>query len=72
MHQHTCAWRYFGVRPPSEADDPTKTQQEYCVYDGAHGDYLYTDAWARLLVREFSQKDRYKAIVGREPIRKVE
>ena len=70
MHDHTCAWRFFEVRPPTSATDPTKTKQEYCVYDEAHKDYLYTDAWARMLIRELSDEARFQEIVGRSPNRR--
>ena len=49
MNFHTEAWRFFKVRPRSNATDKTRTEAKYCVYDRAHNDYLYTDAWVKKL-----------------------
>src|SRR2546430_8546135 len=27
---HARAWRYFGVRPPNGAKDPTRTKSDFC------------------------------------------
>ena len=59
MTDHTNAWRHFGVRPPTGDPHPERTRSEYCVYDAAHGDYLYTSAWVEKLVREFSSAQRF-------------
>ena len=59
MTGHTNAWRHFGVRPPTGDPHPERTRSEYCVYDAAHGDYLYTSAWVEKLVREFSSAQRF-------------
>ena len=45
MHHHTMAWRHFEVRPRSNSNKPEHTNHTYCVFDGAHKDYLYTEAW---------------------------
>jgi hypothetical protein len=52
MNSHTEAWRRHGVRPNSDAVDPAATDPRYCIYDRAHGDYLYSDAWAEKLIAE--------------------
>lgn len=64
LHEHTCAWRHFEVRPPSKARKPGETRSEYCVYDRAHRDYLYTSSWVTRLVREFGAPEGRTAIVG--------
>lgn len=70
MTTHTAAWKYFKARPSSSDPKPEHTRSEYCVYDTAHDDYLYTRAWIEQLVRELSQKDRFKEVTGRDPIPK--
>lgn len=64
---HTAAWKHFKVRPLARADHPERTLSQYCVYDRAHKDYLYTKAWIEKLVRELSQPETYRNVVGRGP-----
>ncbi len=45
LYYHTLAWRHFAIRPHGNAPDPARTDATYCVYDRAHRDYLYTEAW---------------------------
>lgn len=52
MNDHTEAWRRHGVRPDGHAADPAATDARYCLYDAAHGDFVYSDAWARKLIAE--------------------
>ena len=59
MSTHTAAWKYFQVRPPTGNAHPERTRPEYCIYDGVHGDYLYT--------RALSDLNTFREIVGREP-----
>jgi hypothetical protein len=67
MGTHTAAWRYFAVRPASHAANPERTKSQYCVYDSAHGDYLYTKAWIEKLVEDLSHADVYRRVVGSDP-----
>ena len=55
MQKHTDSWRRLGVRPASGSKNPEKTDSRYCVYDPAHGDYLYTRAWVKRLVGELDK-----------------
>jgi hypothetical protein len=64
MHHHTRAWKYYEIRPNSGSPKPEKTQSEYCVYDKAHRDYLYTPAWVTFLVRELSKPMKYEEVTG--------
>jgi hypothetical protein len=52
MADHIAAWKRHGVRPESGANDPAATVAKYAVWDEPHGDYLYTDAWVRKLIRD--------------------
>ncbi len=38
VNNHTSAWRYFDVRPPTKAKSPVNTKKEYCIYHKAHKD----------------------------------
>lgn len=66
-HTHTQAWRHHKVRPATGAANPEKTRQEYCVFDRAHKDYLYTRAWVELLVRDLSDPAKYEELTGTAP-----
>lgn len=67
MSTHTAAWKYYQVRPEAESAHPEGTRSEFCVYDDAHRDYLYTQAWIEKLARELSMPSKFKKITGREP-----
>jgi hypothetical protein len=66
---HTRAWRHYKVRPASGAARPEVTDDRYCVWDEPHGDYLYTDAWARRLVRDVADPDVFEKVTGHAPER---
>jgi hypothetical protein len=55
VYYHTLAWRHYKIRPPSNAPDPMHTDTRYCVYDRAHRDYLYTEAWVDRLKRDLAE-----------------
>lgn len=67
---HSRAWRYFQVRPRAKATKPEQTLGQYCVYDKAHNDYLYTDAWVAKLVTEMADPDRFAVVTGFPPTAK--
>lgn len=54
MYHHTLAWRHYGIRPPGNAPDPARTDSRYAVYDRAHHDYLYTEAWVERLKEDLA------------------
>ena len=56
MGMHTESWKRLNVRPKSRSNTPEKTESKYCVYDPAHRDYLYTQAWVNLLVKELDKR----------------
>jgi len=66
-HGHTDAWHFFKVRPKTGASKPEHCKPEYCIYDKAHFDYLYTQTWIDRCVEAFSDNERFREITGREP-----
>ena len=52
MNWHTSMWKKNKVRPSTRAKKKDKCKTEYCVYDKAHGDYLYTEKWINLLINK--------------------
>jgi len=64
---HVRAWRHYRVRPPNGAADPRRTDSRYCVWDEAHGDYVYSDAWIRLLTNDLADVEKFVEIIGHQP-----
>jgi len=52
-YEHTLAWKAFQVRP-RKGETPDKVKPEFCVYDEANDQYLYTQAWVSKLTRLLS------------------
>ena len=67
MDTHTRCWRHYGVRPASDAGEPEATDGDFCRWDRLSRGYGYTKAWVNKLVRELSDEDTYKAVVGYAP-----
>ena len=65
LHVHTCAWKYFGVRPPSSSNRRDKTIAEFCIFDETHEDYVYTAAWIRKLCRDLGKNAIYAKVIGK-------
>jgi len=68
INRHTRCWKHYQVRPPSGAADPKVTKQQYCVWDDAHHDYLYTPAWVRFLIKKLQDPNEYRRAVGIDPL----
>ncbi len=49
---HATMWRKHGVRPPTNDQNKTKTKTKYCQYDVVHNDYIYTEDWINMLVKD--------------------
>ena len=61
---HVSAWRFYAVRPGRGEGDPTATRAEYCQYDEAHGDYVYTTAWRDFLIHEMRKPGKYEEVMA--------
>lgn len=60
LNLHTKAWRYYDVRKKGNQADGCKT--EYCQFDEAHGDYIYTPAWIDYLFERFSKPEELERV----------
>lgn len=67
VNDHTRSWQHYDVRPHADAARPELTDDRYCVYDEPHGDYLYTDAWVKKLVRALADDHTFELVVGHKP-----
>ena len=63
-YHHARACDFFAVRPPKTAQDPRATRPEFCQYDEAHRDYVYTQKWVDFLKAELVKPGRYEEIFG--------
>ena len=67
VHEHTQCWRHFGVRQGGEEHDPTACDTEYCQWDEAFRQYVYTNAWVDRLSEELVDAGRFEVAVGKAP-----
>lgn len=65
---HTAAWKHYQARPAGGDPHPEQTRSEYCVYDTAHHDYLYTRAWIEKLARDLVAPEEFRTVTGRDPV----
>jgi hypothetical protein len=49
---HATMWRKHGVRPSTNDQNKTKTKTKFCQYDIVHNDYIYTEDWINMLVKD--------------------
>ncbi len=60
---HAKCWKYYQVRPLRNDPNPSNCKNDFCIYDPAHKDYLYTDKWIDHLVSELSDENKYDKIM---------
>jgi hypothetical protein len=66
------AWKRLAVRPDGGAKFPERTDERYCVYDAAHHDYLYTDAFVDLVIDQIRTAEGFEEFFGFPPQEKKE
>lgn len=57
VHNHTQAWKYYKIRKSGETPEDCKT--EFCQFDEAHRDYIYTQQWVDFLVKKLVDNEEY-------------
>lgn len=64
-----AAWKALGVRPPGSARGRAraKTQEQYCLYDEPHDDYVYTQAYVDLLIERCQTEEGFRELIGWQP-----
>jgi hypothetical protein len=68
QRDHVLAWKFFKIRPASNSADPMKTDARYCVYDRAHKDYIYSEAWVEKLKVELANEPAEKVASWRQAV----
>lgn len=64
MGHFVKAWKALKCRPEVGAKHPERTDERYCVYDARHGDYLYTDAFVKRIVKEVKTAKGFLGFLG--------
>jgi hypothetical protein len=65
---HTQCWKHYDVRPPHGSDHPERTKGDFCRYNEAFHEYVYTEAWVKFLVRKLGDADEFEEVIGHRPI----
>jgi hypothetical protein len=60
VSDHTCAWKLYKVRP--REPKPEGCQTEFCQYDEAHRDFVYTERWVQFLIEKVSDPQEFHRI----------
>ena len=60
---HARAWQFYRIRPSKGTPKPEVTQTQYCQWDEAHKDYVYTDAWKQFLISELKDPIKYDQVI---------
>jgi len=63
-YHHAKACEFYKVRPKKGEPSPEKTKIEYCQYDDAHKDYVFTNQWVDFLTDELKRPGRYDQIMN--------
>lgn len=62
---HIKCWRYYNVRPSGGSNNPAQCRTEFCQYDEAHEDYVYTKKWVEFLIAELQDDEKFRTILGK-------
>ena len=61
-YHHVKACMFYKIRP-QKGTDPRKTSVQYCQYDEAHRDHVYTEEWKKFLMHEMRKPGQYERII---------
>ena len=48
----------------SRAADPTRTKQDFCHWNPAFRQYVYTESWVKFLIRKLSDEETYRQVIA--------
>ena len=68
FYEHTRCWKHFDVRPETSAGDPSKTDDQFCIWDPTFKRHVFTNGWVQKLIQELKDPVRFQEIVGRSPV----
>lgn len=61
------AWQRGGVRPPTGAEHPERTKEQFCAFDAAHSDYVYSPVYVKHLAKICATEQGFRETTGRGP-----
>ena len=61
---HARAWKFYKIRPERGAENPAQTKTQYCHFDVAHNDYVYTHQWVKFLINEFRKAGQFDRVLA--------
>ncbi len=70
IHHLVSVWKRLQLHPPIGDAQPERTQQDFCIWDRPHRDYLYTKAFVDHIVDKSLTADGFKEVTGYEPKKK--
>ena len=59
-NHHMCC-EFYSIKPKKD-EKKSETNKDFCVYDSAHNDYLYTESWVNFLIKNLSKKENFLKI----------
>lgn len=59
-NHHAC-YKFYNVKP-KRGEPKEKTNQDFCIYDSVHKDYVYTESWVSFLINNLSNKKTFLKI----------
>ena len=62
-YHHVLACEFYKIRPRRNDPQPHKTNVEFCQYDAAHKDYVYTGKWVSFLIEEMKKPGQYQKLL---------
>lgn len=60
INQHTNAWKLYKIR--SRTRIPQGCKPEYCQFDDAFKDFIYTEEWVDFLCKKVSNPEEFERI----------
>lgn len=60
LYDHSCAWRFYKVRPRDKRADGCAPR--FCHYDEAHNDFVYSMDWVEFLKSELRKEGQYERL----------
>jgi hypothetical protein len=66
FHHHRAALHY-DVHPPSGSEHPERTKGEFCMWNQAFNQYVYTEAWISFLSRRLKDDAEFERATGVKP-----
>ena len=64
---HVKAYQKHQIRPSRNDSHPERTIQEFCIYDDPSGEYRYTEAWVRRIIKHIKTTEGFEMFVGVVP-----